>query len=147
MTLEVYFQDDFMALEIENGYPVLKLDTGNGIQRIINNRYVADDKWYQAVVDRTGPVVKLTIREEVEGGRIIEHVADDVSEGPYTIFNLDKDKSKLYVGGYPPNFNIQPEINAASFEGQMEEFVVGDTPISFWNFEDGENNKKGVEHR
>lgn len=136
-----------MALEIENGYPVLNMDIGNGPQRIINNKYVADGIWYQAIIDRTGPVTKLTIREEDANGKIIEHPVEGVADGPYTIFNLDKDKSKLFVGGYPTSFDMQKTVKSSSFDGQMEDFVVGDTPLSFWNFVDGENNFKGCETR
>lgn len=41
-----------MALIIENGYPVLLLDVGNGHEQIINDKNVADDKWYQFIIDR-----------------------------------------------------------------------------------------------
>lgn len=139
--------DDFMALEIENGYPVLNMDTGNGPQRFISNKHVSDGNWYRAIIDRTGPVVKLTIQEELPNGQIQEHVTEAVVDGHYTIFNLDQEKSKLFVGGYPPSFNMQDNVRTSSFEGEMEELVVGDTPISFWNFVDGEENNKGVVHR
>lgn len=138
--------DDYMALEIENGYPVLNMDTGNGPQRIINSKYVADDQWYQVIIDRTGPVAKLIIREE-QDNKAKEHVKEAVADGPYTIFNLDQEKSKLFVGGYPPSFDMQRQVKSSSFEGAMEEFVVGDTPISFWNFVDGEENHRGAVQR
>lgn len=41
-----------MALEVENGYLVLTVDVGNGPQRVINNKYVADNVWYQFIIDR-----------------------------------------------------------------------------------------------
>lgn len=41
-----------MALIIQNGYPVLKLDVGNGVEQIINEKYVSDGAWYQFIVDR-----------------------------------------------------------------------------------------------
>lgn len=41
-----------MALIIENGYPVLLLDVGNGHEQVINDKFVADDKWYQFIIDR-----------------------------------------------------------------------------------------------
>lgn len=46
------FQSDYMALVIENGYPVLNLDFGSGPQRIVGNRYVSDGTWRQLIVDR-----------------------------------------------------------------------------------------------
>lgn len=41
-----------MAIEIQNGYPVLTIDLGNGPKKIIGNKYVADNNWYQIIVDR-----------------------------------------------------------------------------------------------
>lgn len=44
--------DDYMALELENGYPVLTMDIGNGPERIVNNKYIERDTWYQFIIDR-----------------------------------------------------------------------------------------------
>jgi laminin alpha 3/5 len=44
--------DDFLALQIENGYPVLAIDLGSGVQKIISDKFVSDDVWYQAVIER-----------------------------------------------------------------------------------------------
>jgi laminin alpha 3/5 len=44
--------DDFLALQIENGYPILTIDLGSGAQKIISEKSVADDVWYQAIIDR-----------------------------------------------------------------------------------------------
>lgn len=41
-----------MALEIENGYPVLTVELGNGPERIINQKYVAEEIWYQFIIER-----------------------------------------------------------------------------------------------
>lgn len=41
-----------MALKIENGLPVLTINLGAGPEQIIHSQYVANGKWYQAVVDR-----------------------------------------------------------------------------------------------
>lgn len=42
-----------MALQIENGYPVLTMDLGSGPEQINGNQYVSDNNWYQAVIDRS----------------------------------------------------------------------------------------------
>ena len=44
--------DDFLALQIENGYPILTIDLGSGAQKIISDKFVSDDVWYQAIVER-----------------------------------------------------------------------------------------------
>lgn len=136
-----------MALVIENGYPSLILDVGNGVERVLNEKYVADDKWYQFIIDRTGNTAKLTIREELSNGSEILHVNEKELEGPKTIFNLDKDKSKLCVGSCPVNFRTQQPIITNSFIGEMEDLVIGDTPVGLWNFNEGYDNTQGAQER
>lgn len=41
-----------MALVVQNGYPVLKFELGNGPEQLINEKYVSDDVWYQFIIDR-----------------------------------------------------------------------------------------------
>lgn len=58
--------------------------------------------------------------------------------GQTTIFNLDKKKSKLYVGGAPSGANLQG-VNFPYYEGEIEELMIGETPVGLWNFETAEN--------
>ncbi|XP_066588247.1 laminin subunit alpha [Prorops nasuta] len=138
---------DFMALLIESGYPVFIVDLGSGPEKVILNKYVADDVWRKIEVDRTGKNVKLRVVEDAGEGQEVSFLNDAVILGTNSIFNLDQDQSKLFVGGYPPSFQIQDAVTASSFEGQMEELVIGDTPVSFWNFMYGENNRQRARER
>ncbi|XP_023289722.1 laminin subunit alpha, partial [Orussus abietinus] len=138
---------DFMALLIESGYPVLIVDLGSGPERIISNKFVSDNVWRQVIIDRTGKNVKLIIREDIGGGKDRLYVKEQVLPGSYSIFNLDQEQSKLFVGGYPSSYQMQSAVTASSFEGEMEELVIGDIPVSFWNFVDGENNRQGAIER
>ncbi|RZC32304.1 Laminin G 2 and/or Laminin II domain containing protein [Asbolus verrucosus] len=139
--------DDYMALIVQNGYPVLKLDIGNGLETLINDKYVSNDVWYQFIVDRIGHNAKLTIREELEGG--IENItkAEKTLEGPHSIFNLDRNKSKLFVGSFPVDYKMQDEIQFNSFDGEIEDLVIGDKPVSLWNFVRGYENHYGAKER
>lgn len=96
---------------------------------------------------RTGHNAKLTIREELPGGDEKLHTNEVSLEGPYSIFNLDKDKSKLCLGSCLSNFKMQPEIQSNQFEGEMEDLVIGDIPVGLWNFDEGSDNKKGAKER
>lgn len=137
-----------MALLLENGYPSLILDVGNGVERVLNEKYVADGKWYQFIIDRTGNSAKLTIREELSNGTVLPYVSEKELEGPKTIFNLDKEKSKLCVGSCPVNVRMQQPINEAnSFVGEIEDLVVGETPVGLWNFDEGYDNTQGALER
>ncbi|KAJ8738019.1 hypothetical protein PYW08_000614 [Mythimna loreyi] len=132
--------DDFMVIGVENGYPYLKMDIGDSAEsgrdpaRIGSDKFVADNRWYQVIVDRVGRNVKLSIREPLDNGSAdYVHSKEAVLPGQHTIFNLDKQKSKLYVGGTPSNANLQSVIYPA-FVGQIEELMIGDTPVGLWNF-------------
>ncbi|KAK9871509.1 hypothetical protein WA026_012880 [Henosepilachna vigintioctopunctata] len=139
--------DDYMALVIQNGYPVLKLDIGNGNEQVINNKYVSDNEWYQFKIIRTGNNAQLIIREQQDDGREVEYKGETILEGPLSIFNLDKTKSKLFVGGIPVNYNIQNAFEVNSFDGEIEELVIGDLPVSLWNFNNGYENNHGAVRR
>lgn len=130
-------RNDFMAVEVENGYPVLTIDLGNGPERVINKKYVADGKWYQAIVDRSGNHINLIIREENENGE--EQLVEEKQEltGSYSVFNIGPE-SRLFVGG--SDVSLPTDIKQSSFEGQIEEFKIGDQDVGLWNFVDGQNN-------
>ena len=73
-------------------------------------------------------------------GKDQNFVTEQSLPGSHSIFNLDQEKSKLFVGGFPPSFQVQDSVVSSSFDGEMEELMIGDVPVSFWNFVDGENN-------
>jgi laminin alpha 3/5 len=87
----------------------------------------------------------LIIQEEIADGQERKHVNEIVLPGTFSIFNLDQELSKLFVGGFPVYFGMQPEIKYQAFEGQIEELVIGETPVSLWNFVDAENNVGAIE--
>lgn len=68
------------------------------------------------------------------------HEKEAVVPGSASILNLDNEESKIYVGGNPEQAKIQSAIKHNSFEGEMEDFMIGDTPISLWNFKNALNN-------
>lgn len=41
-----------MALQVVNGHLVLLMDIGSGISTVTNYKYVSDNKWYKATVER-----------------------------------------------------------------------------------------------
>lgn len=94
---------------------------------------------------RLGRRVKLSIRESLDNGTDTIHSKEADLPGHHTIFNLDKEKSKLYVGGVPSDAKLQG-ISFPAFEGQIEELMIGDTPVGLWNFVSA-NKLKGARQR
>ncbi|XP_058121122.1 laminin subunit alpha [Anopheles ziemanni] len=131
-------RDDYMALEIENGYPVLSIDLGNDPEKVISPKYVADDRWYQAIVERTGNNVKLTIREQLDNGTELFHSKEQVLPGSYNVFNVDQN-SRLFIGGYPPEYNMPQDVKSSEFDGRVEQLQIGGEHIGLWNFVDAQN--------
>lgn len=96
-------------------------------------------------MDRTGKSVRLSVRVEKEGGEEEITTKEAVLPGTFSIFNLDQDLSKLYIGGYPPSAEIQSVVRFASFQGEVEEVTVGDTPVGLWNFVDAQSIDGAIE--
>ncbi|KAJ8973565.1 hypothetical protein NQ317_009589 [Molorchus minor] len=95
---------------------------------------------------RVGHNAKLTIREELANGTEYSTVKEKKLSGPYTIFNLDKDKSKIFVGSVPPqNYKMQKEIVINYFVGEIEDLVIGNTPVGLWNFNYAYNTRGAME--
>lgn len=140
-----YTKDDYMALEIENGYPILSIDLGDGPDKIISKKNVANGKWHQAIVERTGNDVKLTIKEELEDGKVLAHEVQDRLSGNNNIFDLNKDNTRIFVGG-SPELNSK-ELKYNSFEGEIEDLRIGDEKVGLWNFVDAQNNNDGARER
>lgn len=107
--------------QVHNGYLTLLTDLGAGPQFLTNERYVSDDVWYQAIVERTGKSVRLSVRFEKEAGLEETVTKDAVLPGTFSILNLDQDVTKLLIGGYQPTDGIQPVVKFASFQGQIEQ--------------------------
>lgn len=140
-------RDSFMALEIENGYPILTVDLGNGPQKIISNKHVANGQWHQVIVERTGNNVKLIVREEIADGKDQLHEVEETLPGNSTNFDVDRENTKLFVGGYPPDYNIQEGLKYSSFEGQIEDLRIGEQEVGLWNFVDAQDNNNGALER
>lgn len=140
-------RDDFMAVEIENGYPVLTIDVGDGPQRINNGKLVDDNKWYELIVDRAGKDVTFTIREEDDQGVDQLHEKKESLLGEKANFRLDEN-SRLFVGGHSDSDFPMPDIiKSTSFEGEVEGLKIGDSEVGLWNFVDAENNYLGAFER
>lgn len=139
--------NDFVAMEILNGYPIMTIDLGNGPERITSDKYVADGNWYQAIFDRVGSNAKLTIREQLKN-KVKDHTKSAILVGANNVLHVDRN-SRLFVGGYPgPSDFIAPDdINFSSFNGDIEDLRIGDENVGLWNFVYGEENKQGAKER
>lgn len=139
--------NDYMAVEIENGYPILRVDLGNGPEQIISHKNVANGQWHQLIVERHGNDVKLVVREPAENKTDRLHEVSGTLGGNQPIFDLKPENSRLLVGGYLSDSNKDKSFKYNSFEGEIEDLRVGDNDVGLWNFVDGQNNNDGALER
>ncbi len=54
---------------------------------------------------------------------------------PYlgSVFNLNKEYSKIFVGGFPTEQKVQGEITSTDMEGQIEGLTIGGKSVGLWN--------------
>lgn len=138
---------DFLALELENGYPILTIDLGNGPEKLISGKNIANGKWHQVIAERNGKDVSLYVREQVEDNKEQLHEVHDTLPGNENEFDVNSGNTKLFVGGYSPDFNAPEEIKYSSFEGQLENLKINDKEVGLWNFIDGQDNNHGAIER
>ena len=50
------------------------------------------------------------------------------------VFNLHKDHSKLFVGGFPTDAMVQDVIRSTSMDGQIEGLTIGGRSLGLWNY-------------
>lgn len=122
-------EDDFMALLLKGGNPVLVINLGDGTEEIRHDRYVADNQWHQIIIDRTGKTVNLEVRTEGEP----ESIKTKYLQGTQSVFNLDQSSSKFYLGGLPPDEQVELG-DWVPFVGFLEELEFGGLPLGLWNF-------------
>lgn len=140
-------RNDFIALEVQNGYPILTIDIGDGSpQRIVGQSPIADGEWHHVQVSHDGPNVTLTVGDEIDR-KEVKHQTSGTLTGSTAIFNFDPEKTKLFVGGYPQDFRIQDGLKESSFEGQIENLRIGDQDVGLWNFVDAQDNSYGAIER
>lgn len=99
---------------------------------------------------RTGKTVKLIIHEDLGKGsnsKEITYAKEQILSGNSSILNLDKDHSKLYVGGLPATFQAQTGIVELSLEGRVEDLMLGNTFVGLWNFVDSSGVNNGSVER
>lgn len=115
---------DFMALEIENGYPISIIDLGDRPQWIIGNNNIANEQWHQLIVERTGSDVEFTVREKLKDGR--ENL-QSLAAIPNTRYSKGKSKkSSMADGPYECDRLIASDIPSTGYRFSGHGYVMLD---------------------
>ena len=138
--------DDYMAVQIgKDGMVSLTMDLGAGPLEMVSNTPVVFNDWVKIGVHRKGYDVNLTLSTEKDLGNIeIDTVNDqlplmDDKGQPFgSVFNLHKEYSKIFVGGFPMENKVQGKIAATDMEGQIEGLKIGGKPVGLWNLKSSE---------
>lgn len=125
---------------MKQGYPVLTVDLGSGPQvYMIHEKYVADDRWYKAAVERSGRSIQFTITDDVDGREVPYVRTDSYSLGTKSLFNVDQNATRIYVGGFPAQPNFPNPVRQSNFRGSIEDLTIGEEKVGLWNFRDAQN--------
>ncbi|KRZ88222.1 Laminin-like protein epi-1 [Trichinella sp. T8] len=136
--------DDYLALEIADGYLRATVNLGSGPTVVQTERLVSDGRWHKATVERVGKLLTLRVSTDHEPDESVEVF----SRGTKSILNLHQNDSKLFVGGVPDSVQLPPSVGSFRYSGQIEALTVNGEPRGLWNFVlDGRNNTYGAPER
>jgi len=90
-------------------------------------------------VERSGRSIQFTITEEVDGREIPYVRKDSYSLGTKSLFNVERNATKIYVGGFPPGDQFPNPVGQSDFRGSIEDLTIGDEKVGLWNFRDALN--------
>ncbi|ODM92461.1 Laminin subunit alpha-4 [Orchesella cincta] len=82
--------------------------------------------------------VRFIISEEDQAGNVVDSVKDQYLGGNKAILNLNKNSSRLYVGGLPQGQARNP-VKFSTFRGVVEDLQIGEEKVGLWNFKDSQN--------
>lgn len=113
--------DDHLAVELQDGRPVLQYDAGAGSVRIAieSDTSFSDGEWHYLTVNRMGRNGNITV-----DGR---HIATGLSPGEDSIIGR---LSAIYVGGTAADAS-RPGVNGSSFAGCLRSFTYRGMQLDF----------------
>ena len=141
--------DDYLAVEVtESGHVKLIIDMGAATPfRLESNSPIVYGQWHQLIIDRRGHYVTMIVKSEQGPGEVEMDVKEnqplprkDAFDRPVGgVFNLHKDYSRLFVGGFPTeNAKIQESVRETFMQGQIEGLMLGDQAVGLWNYKDAQ---------
>lgn len=126
---------DYMCLELRRGRVVLVWDLGAGNPTTIEDtQNTYDQKWHQIIVERFGRLIRLKVLTDK-----VETVSQQIAPGSASVFNLDRDQSRIFIGGAPPNVQLSPTIKNRHFYGVISNVFLDNEPLGLWNAKESYN--------
>nr|CAB3263371.1 laminin subunit alpha-2 [Phallusia mammillata] len=115
---------DFIALELNDGYVVLKINLGTGVYNVTTTKRYNNGKWVKVTVQRIRHEALLSTNR---GGNVEnKRMAIPNTDG---LLNLTKN-DYLCVGGAPMERMLKEGVTNVSFVGCLKEFYLGENLIS-----------------
>lgn len=127
---------DYMCLELNNGNVVLIWDLGSGHPTIIkDSQYIYDSRWHQIIVERFGRLIRLKVVTD----KNVNTTTEKVATGSASVFNLDREQSKIYMGSLPDHVQLNSNIKNRKFYGVISNVMFDNEPLGLWNAKNSEN--------
>ncbi|XP_077991288.1 laminin subunit alpha-5-like [Glandiceps talaboti] len=130
--------NDYLALQIKDGKPVFNFDVGSGPAEITGDFSVANGKWHQVLVERTGRAGKLIVKRQGKADSVFE----GLSPPTFSILDLKSDPY-FFVGGVPQGTTLPATLNERRFIGCIGSLEFMGRPIGLWNFAEAANADTG----
>ncbi|KAF8358536.1 epi-1, partial [Pristionchus pacificus] len=124
---------DYMAVEVEQGRPVVTFQLGDDPVRVALNTRIDDNEWHRLDVSRVGRSVKSSLL--TPDGKVTMETKTSTAPGEHAILNLQKANSKLYLGGIP--IESSTNTRTRSFIGDISEVILNGDSIGLWSVNEG----------
>ncbi|XP_027200224.2 laminin subunit alpha [Dermatophagoides pteronyssinus] len=126
---------DYMCLELRRGKVVLIWDLGAGNPTMIEDtQNIYDQKWHQIIVERFGRLIRLSVLTDKQRTE-----SQQIAPGSASVFNLDRDQSKIFIGGVPTNIKLSPAVKNRHFYGVVSNVFLDNEPLGLWNVKNSYN--------
>ncbi|KAF7496702.1 Laminin-like protein epi-1 [Sarcoptes scabiei] len=60
-------------------------------------------------------------------------IVEKEASGSASVFNLDRENSKIYIGNIPPNVPVSSNIENRRFRGDISDVYLDNEPLGLWN--------------
>ncbi|KPM02403.1 paramyosin-like protein 1, partial [Sarcoptes scabiei] len=122
---------DYFVLELRRGQVYLIWDLGTGQPLVVpHHQQIVPGTWNQIIVERFGRLIRMSLKINENSAPII---VEKEASGSASVFNLDRENSKIYIGNIPPNVPVSSNIENRRFRGDISDVYLDNEPLGLWN--------------
>ncbi|XP_036390362.1 laminin subunit alpha-5 isoform X1 [Megalops cyprinoides] len=125
---------EYLALTLLGQKLVWRYNLGGATAEVMVDYQIQTDGFNSVSLDRILQHGEISVSEEKAGNRVFKASAE--AAGEKGLLNLSAEDAVFYVGGYPDNFQLPPELkDTTGFQGCIEMGTLNEEVLSLYNFE------------